>query len=386
MSDSDTLCAQFTAHVGSYFGKMFEQRSFEPADCVCLRDGRECTALYRSPAASLLAELSDGAFHILLGLPDAPFPGGTYIDHAGQSGWYALFLLVEFKSGRQIYTEKVAQRFLDGELDPYRFEADLFERWADRILPMFGTSQEQRWRVDFSAGRRIFGHALPADLIAAVARNTHVPLLGEGWFVAVFVWGGAVAAFMFVFFGSVFFSGMPHSDPTAVRVVLVASLLVGLISGLAGLVVYRRLRHSRTPGGTEADLHRAVALHRRLVAGLLLLLGLAGLWHAWLFSPTTRALGSLAFIMALALGFVALPSLLALASGQSRRFGRVARVPDRLLLLGIGLTGLLVAAPPVARAEPGAFFLLLSQVMGLIALPWVGSMLAAARIHSRAKS
>ncbi len=47
--------------------------------------------------------------------------------------------------------------------------------------------------------------------------------------------------------------------------------------------------------------------------------------------------------------------------------------------------GLLTAAPPIARAEPGAFFLLLSQVLGLIALPWVAPMLAAARIHSRVK-
>ncbi|HRN67706.1 MAG TPA: hypothetical protein PK205_11480 [Promineifilum sp.] len=237
-----------------------------------------------------------------------------------------------------------------------------------------------------SFSQRIFGHSLPADLTEAVGRNTHVPLLGEGWFVAVFVWGGAVAAFTFVFFGSVFFSGMPHANPAAARLTLWLSLFIGLIGGVAGLVVYRRLRRYRSPGGTEADLHRAVALHRRLVAGLLLLLGLAGLWHAWLFSPVTRILGSLSFIMALALGFVALPSLLALAAGQSRRFGRAAQTLDRLLLLGIGLTGLLVAAPPIARAEPGAFFLLLTQVLGLIALPWVGSMLAAARIHSRMKS
>lgn len=154
MTGSEPHCAQFTAHVGSYFGKMFEQRSFEPADCVCLRGGRECTALYRSPAASLLAELSDGGFYILLGSADAPFPGGIYIDHAGRSGWYALFLLVEFRSGQQIHTKKVLKRFLDGEIDQYRFEADLFERWADRILPMFEVAQEQSWRAAF---RRYFG-------------------------------------------------------------------------------------------------------------------------------------------------------------------------------------------------------------------------------------
>lgn len=154
MTSSDTHCAHFTDLISTYFGGSFKNRSFEPADCLCLRDGRECTALYRSPAASLLAELSDGAFHILLGSADAPFPGGTYIDHAGQSGWYALFLLVEFRSGQQIHTKKVVQRFQNGELDPYRFEADLFGRWADRILPMFEAAQEQSWRAEF---RRYFG-------------------------------------------------------------------------------------------------------------------------------------------------------------------------------------------------------------------------------------
>ena len=236
-----------------------------------------------------------------------------------------------------------------------------------------------------SSSQRIFGHALPAELTEAVARNTTVPLLGEGRFVAGVVWGGSLAAVTFVFFGAVFFSGMPHANPATTRLTLWLSLFTGLIGGVAGLVVYRRLRRYRSPGGTEADLHRAVALHRRLVAGLLLLLGLAGLWHAWLFSPVTLLLGSLSFIMALALGFVALPSMLALVVGRSQRHARAARTLERLLLLGIGLTGLLVAAPPIARAEPGAFFLLLSQVMGLISLPWVAPMLAVARIHSRVK-
>lgn len=235
------------------------------------------------------------------------------------------------------------------------------------------------------SSQRIFGHALPADLTEAVARNTFVPLLGEGWFVAGVVWGGSLAAVVFVFFGSVFFSVMAHANPAAARLTLWLSLFIGLIGGVAGLVVYRRLRRYRSPGGTEADLHRAVALHRRLVAGLLTLLGLAGLWHAWLFSSLTLLLGSLSFIMASALGFVALPSMLALIVGRSPRHARAARALERILMLGIGLTGLLVAAPPIAQAEPGAFYLLLSQALGLIGLPWVAPMLAAARIHSRMK-
>lgn len=236
------------------------------------------------------------------------------------------------------------------------------------------------------SSQRIFGHSLPADLVDAVVRNTHVPLLGEGWFVAGVVWGGSLAAVTFVLFGSVFFPDMPHSDPAAVGTVLRVSLFIGLVGGLAGLVVLRRLRRGQeqTPRGPSPELYRAVALHRRLAAGLMILLGLSGLWHAWLFSPMTRVLGSLVFVMALSLGFVALPAALALIVGRSQRVARTARVLDRILLLAIGLTGVLITAPPVARAEPGAFFLLLTQVLGLLALPWVAPLLAVARIHSRA--
>lgn len=152
---SDALCAEFTAHIGSYFGEVLEKRSFDLVDCLCLYDGRECSALYQSSGTRLLVELSDGAFHVLLGSLDAPFPGGISLDYAGQSGWYALFLLAEFKSGQRVYTEKVVQRVWSGEIDPYRFEADLFAHWADRLLPMFGAAQEQGWRADF---RRYYGH------------------------------------------------------------------------------------------------------------------------------------------------------------------------------------------------------------------------------------
>lgn len=79
---------------------------------------------------------------------------------------------------------------------------------------------------------RIFGHTLPADLVAAVADDMQTPLLNEGWFVAGVVWGGAVAALTFVLFGVPFFAGMPHSDPAAVRTVLWGALLVGAAAGL----------------------------------------------------------------------------------------------------------------------------------------------------------
>ena len=233
-----------------------------------------------------------------------------------------------------------------------------------------------------SASRRIFGHNLPADLIDAILQVTHIPLLSEGWFVAGIVWGFSVTAVTFVFFGSVFFSGMAHANPAAVRTTLNISILIGLIYGVAGLAVNRlyNLSRKKSPRGPSPELHRAVAWHRLISADLLLLLGLAGLWHAWLFSPLTRALGVLTFTLAVALGIIALPAALMLITGK---FKRVLRILDRILLLGIGLTSALISIPAVVRAEPGAFFLLISQVLVLLALPWVAPMLAVARIHFR---
>lgn len=149
LTTSPDLCAEFVARINAYFGEMFARHSFALADCLCLHDGRECSALYQSPGARLLVEFSDGAFHVLLGSLDAPFPGGISLDYAGQSGWYALFLLAEFKSGRRVYTEKVVQRIWSGKIDPYRFEADLFSRWASRVLPLFAATQEQPWQTAF---------------------------------------------------------------------------------------------------------------------------------------------------------------------------------------------------------------------------------------------
>lgn len=222
---------------------------------------------------------------------------------------------------------------------------------------------------------RLFGHTLPAELIDAVAGSMQAPMLGEGWFVAGVVSGGVVAVLTYVLFGSVFFSGMAHSNPAAARAVLGGALLLGACYGLGGLVGSRWLR------GPNPQPHRAVAVQRWLAAALLLLLGLSGLWHAWLFGPLTRVLGLVTFSLALGLGFRSLPALLAFAVGHKERQARAARSLYKLFLLATGLLSALVALPPIVGAEPGAFFLALTQLLGLLTLPWVAPMLAAARIH-----
>jgi hypothetical protein len=188
----------------------------------------------------------------------------------------------------------------------------------------------------------------------------------------------------FVLFGSVFLPGARHASPIAVRLVLAGSLLVGLASGLAGLIVFLKHRRGMQQGPhvRSPELHRAVALHRILVAALLLLFGLAAIWQATMLSAWTAGLSILAFVLELALGLVALPRMLALLAGQSRTFTATARSLDRILLLSIGLVSVVVALPAVTRSQPGAFFLVLTQALSLLTLPWVAAMLAAARLHS----
>lgn len=235
------------------------------------------------------------------------------------------------------------------------------------------------------SSQRIFGHSLPDGLVKAIASDVHIPLLSESWFVASIVWGGTVAVLCFVLFGSAFLPGVRHANPDAVRAVLAASLLAGLASGLAGLAVFLKQRRGvqQDPRGRSPELHRAVALHRVLVAGLLLLFGLAAIWQAAMLSAWIAGLSILAFLLELALGFVALPRMLALLGGQSKTFNRTARTLDRILLLSIGLVSIVVALPAVARSQPGAFFLVLTQALSLLAVPWVAPMLAWARIHLR---
>ena len=143
------LCAEFSAAVSAAFAEVFARYAFALVDCLCLHEGRECTALYRSPRLGVLLELADGAFHVWLGAQTAPFPGGVALDPAGASGWYPLHLLVEFRCGRRVYTLPRVRAIQCGTADPYQFEAELLAAWVERLLPLFETQSAEPWRVAF---------------------------------------------------------------------------------------------------------------------------------------------------------------------------------------------------------------------------------------------
>lgn len=149
MTDLEPLCARYIAQVNSHFIRIFEKRSLHLADCFCEYGGRECRAFYQSTTFRLTLDFSDGEFTVLVGSTDTPFVEASAIDRFGATGWYPVFLLAEFKSGKRVYTERIVQQIWSGKIDQYRYEAELFDRWADQLLPMFAAGQESSWRADF---------------------------------------------------------------------------------------------------------------------------------------------------------------------------------------------------------------------------------------------
>lgn len=224
---------------------------------------------------------------------------------------------------------------------------------------------------------------IPADLKRAVAKDAFVPLLSEGWFAAGVITALALGIVTFVFFGVVFFWGQPHAAPTLVRAVLVVAGLIGTAGGLAGLRIHAWYQAAMRATGAQRRrlLHLAVAGHRLLVAALFLIFGLSALWVAWFVSPLAGVVAVVVFALELVAGTINVPNFLSLLCGRSVRFTQAARRLDRGLRVAIGLLALLVALPPLLNARPGAVFLVLTQLLSALALLWVPTMLAVARIH-----
>ena len=221
------------------------------------------------------------------------------------------------------------------------------------------------------------------DLKRDVAKDTFVPLLSEGWFVAGVVTALVLGIVTFVFFGVVFFPGQPHADPARVRTVLAVAVLIGAAGGLAGLRIHAWYQAAMRATGAQRRrlLHLAVAGHRLLIAALFLIFGLAAVWQAWFISPLTGLLAIVVLMLELAAGVLNIPNFLGLLSGRSARFDQAARRLDRGLRVAIGLAAVLVVLPPLVNARPNAVFLVVAQLLSALALLWLPTMLAVAHIH-----
>ena len=148
----DVSCSSdFLFLIQRAFHKVLTTYGFHLERCECEPGGRsfECKALYRGAQASVLFELADGGFLTYLGERGQSFPEPGMLSGDGSRGWYMLHLLIAARQGKPVYNQRVIKRLWGRRLDPVEFEAHLFERWAEDLLPLFAPGRPERWRGEF---------------------------------------------------------------------------------------------------------------------------------------------------------------------------------------------------------------------------------------------
>ena len=230
-------------------------------------------------------------------------------------------------------------------------------------------------------------HAPEKSVEHAIAEDVSLPLWSEGWFVAGIVFGVSLGAVFYVLIGSVYFSGSSQPNPTNTFTVFVIALLLAAALCGIGLLCHARYAaamHNSNPAERRANLHGLVATQRLIVVCLLLFFGAAAIWQAFA-QATGLGVLSLALVVGqLIIGQRLLPRFLNVLAGRAARTNAALRGVDVLAAFGIGALGVVAGAPVVMNAMPGSFFLLITQVLSALAIPWVPVMLTVAGIHRRA--
>lgn len=141
-------CSDFVEQTEKLYGEMLAQHGFRPVRCTSERGGRECLLLLESDVLRLLFVRSDGAETCELGSLGAQFPeGGLYSQ--GDSGWYNVISLLEFKTGKKLLTQRRLDKFLEGKDDYFAWQAELLSENADMLFELFRAENEVTWRDEF---------------------------------------------------------------------------------------------------------------------------------------------------------------------------------------------------------------------------------------------
>ncbi|HEX8597824.1 MAG TPA: hypothetical protein VF952_04835 [Chloroflexia bacterium] len=75
-----------------------------------------------------------------------------YLD--GETGWYSMLFLLEFRTGTKLLTRNRIDRIWAGELDSFEWQASLLEKHAEALFQMFAPGVPQTWRDGFARFRQ----------------------------------------------------------------------------------------------------------------------------------------------------------------------------------------------------------------------------------------
>jgi hypothetical protein len=141
-------CSDFVELTERRFGELLDRHGFRPVKCSSDRDGRECLLMLESDTGRLLFVRSDGADNCVLGSLEAEFPE-TGLHEEGESGWYHVISLLQFKTGKKLLTRRRMDKFFEGKGDYFTWQAELFSANAEMLFGLFRGGIEQTWRGEF---------------------------------------------------------------------------------------------------------------------------------------------------------------------------------------------------------------------------------------------
>jgi hypothetical protein len=150
MSEDCGECNGFRHNVERYYVAILNRFGFTLARCSSDYGGRECLLMYRSKQCQLLFIRSDGAEAGTIGSLEAPFPEGELLHTNGELGWYHVAPLVEFKSGKKVFTPRLLNEFRNGDRIYFEWESQLMSSWAEVLIEMFAPGKPQEWHDDFA--------------------------------------------------------------------------------------------------------------------------------------------------------------------------------------------------------------------------------------------
>ncbi len=141
-------CSDFVELTERNYGKILNRYGFRPLKCSSERGGRECLLMVESDSSRMLFVRSDGSNNCGLGSLGAEFPAGGF-DSYGETGWYHVVTLLEFKTGKKLLSRRRLNRFLEGKDDYFAWQADLLSKNAEMLFELFRDENEKAWRDEF---------------------------------------------------------------------------------------------------------------------------------------------------------------------------------------------------------------------------------------------
>ncbi len=141
-------CSEFVELTERNYGKILNRYGFRPLECSSERGGRECLLMVESDSCRLLFVRSDGVETCELGSADAEFPAAG-LDVHGDSGWYHIVELLEYKTGKKLLTRRRIAKFSENKADYFTWQAELLSENAEMLFDLFREGREQAWKDEF---------------------------------------------------------------------------------------------------------------------------------------------------------------------------------------------------------------------------------------------